>query len=257
MESAALHILSRICGLLLSSALDAETQSLGAQRWWDGGEALPRDDTYIYLVGVLLLFFAGAVFMGARLLLAKRSHAKQLHREFSQMRSMLSENQQRIDLIETHALDYLNSMSGRATRAFGVAKQIVLAINQVLREGEELLERGDYAALIEAEELLESRLVLKKAHLNAVQDGYELPDLYRDQWGPTLDKLFQEVGNEISRASNAAREFNFSKRDSKRTYEDLRRAGIHFLKEQGRRLTATFRSPFNKQAGDSSKDQQL
>ncbi len=243
--------------LSAATTLRAQSSSLGTEKWWDGGaESLPQEQTYVYLIGAVLLLFALAVFMGARLLLAKKNHARHLRKEFSQLRVMLRENEERVELIEAHALDYLNSISGRATRAFGVAKQIVLAINQVLDEGEALLERGDYAALIEAEELLESRLVLKKAHLNAVQDGYELPDLYRDQWGPTLDMLFQEVGKEISRASSAAREFNFGKRRSKRTYEDLRRAGIRFLKDKGKRLTASFRSPFNKEAGDSQKDGQ-
>ena len=138
--------------LALTLLLSAQAGELGSERWWDGGaESLPKEQTYIYLVGAVLLLFALAVFLGARLILAKKSHKKHLNKEFSQLRTMLSENKERVDLIETHALDYLNSISGRATRAFGVAKQIVLAINQVLEEGEQLLERGDYAALIEAE----------------------------------------------------------------------------------------------------------
>lgn len=191
----------------------------------------------IVLVGLVVIF---SMVLSAYLFL-RNSRKRRIQADIDDIGAVWRENVRRVTLIETHAIDYFNSMAPDAREAFALAKQIINAVEDLIESLECLIALGDNRSLTEAEALLAQNLQMKSSAVTMVEGLPDIPLLYRHQWEGTLDHLFQTVGKEISRASENAYSFNMTRRERRRTIENLIDAGIHFVSEKGRRLTSSFR----------------
>ena len=146
--------------------------------------------------------------------------------KLTELQERLSSFEHRLSLIQEHALDYMNSISGEGSRALYQLQQIIASQRELIAQIESHLASQDINALRKADRLLEE--TLHKA--TPVGHGSKSSAAYGkllENWESRSEELLQTLGLDISLASESSRSSGLPKRRKRRgTSMSLKEAGI-------------------------------
>ena len=153
-----------------------------------------------------------------------------LDQEFSDFKSYLNTQQERVQLLDTHMTDYFNSVSAESHRALLDLRRLVELMMEVEKRLSESLREGNRQLLSEVNRVLEhdcSGEALDSPLLKG------LPQESLTGWRTTLESGIQRIGKDLGEASIKWREAGLEKsRSRKETLLDLKRANIEGIPEQ-------------------------
>lgn len=135
--------------------------------------------------------------------------------------------QHRIDLVETHAVDYATSLSTEGTKALYQIRNCMVCAQNLLSILTELTESNCFSAFAQAEQLLAGDFPERTKSLAAIEtvDASHLP---RDRdWEDEIEELLQLIGSDVGHASQRRTNSGISsRRKRKGTFLSLAEAGI-------------------------------
>jgi len=159
---------------------------------------------------------------------------------------MIAQAQRKVELLESHATDHFHSIHSEGTRAYALAKEIMLGFAELAKSIECAIAVDDFDAIDKLETMLSGTFTLPKNSVTTLtqSDSALSGSLTLNDWSELLEELFQIMGKHISHASKHAAETRGRAR--KFTIQDLALAGIDLMSAQGKKLTATLRRIFSK-----------
>lgn len=142
-----------------------------------------------------------ALAMFLRYLYGRERYKHRLVLEWKAMCDRVTNVIERLALIETHAIDYSTSMSGRGTRALYEIRTLLECAHNLTAFIKELLDTDDYIGLNMAERLLNGDFPKEEEDRAAIEmvTASHIPD--DPNWEQQLEELLQSIGNDISIAS--------------------------------------------------------
>lgn len=190
---------------------------------------------------VPVMLFAFAYWM------QNRRRAKSLRARLDQLDQHIGSFEERLLTIETHALDYLNSLTVDGNKALYETKELVAAGKNLADEIQELIETGDVAAYGEAERLLRDQFPLTEEMVRKFDGSYVRRYPKYRNWKDVIENNLQQVGREVSRASNRATESGIPKRKKRQsTVVSLMQAGVRAATQGVRMQQAPVRTLLRK-----------
>lgn len=142
--------------------------------------------------------------------------------------------QRRIDLVETHAVDYATSLSTEGTKALYQIRNCMVCAQNLLNTLTELTESNCFSAFAQAEQLLAGDFPDRGNSLSAIEivDSSHLP---RDAgWEAEIEGLLQLIGSDVGLASQRRTNSGISsRRKRKGTFLSLAEAGIKLPPQDG------------------------
>jgi len=196
----------------------------------------------IYLVAlVACIVIALACFIN--LYFSRSARDKKLRAFSAALEESLDESRRRLALIEKHAKDYLSEIDSSLRGELDIAKRLIDAADTSVSKASNLLAQGTYAALIEAERVLDTPLNEDRDAVNSVVSATELPGIYPHQIEETVDIIFQRVGEEVAKASSKAKRLGFKPRSRSNTAESLLSAGVRYVNRKRRKASQSFQKP--------------
>ena len=179
--------------------------------------------------------------------LQNRRRAKNLRARLEILDEQLGSFEERLLTIETHALDYLNSLTTDGSKALYEVKELVAAGKNLADEVQELIETGDVAAFGEAEKLLRDQFPLHEEMVRKFDGSYVRRYPKFRNWKDVIENNLQQVGREVSRASNRATESGLPKRKKRQsTVVSLMQAGVRAATQGVRMQQAPVRTLLRK-----------
>lgn len=175
----------------------------------------------LYSAAVCVLIFCYAV---VRLVSIHQRLDHAVRSKLYELQDRLEAFEKRLGLIQEHALDYMNSISGEGSRALYQLQQIISAQRELIREIEGHLAAQDINALRNADRLLEDTL-----HKNRMQHSEKKTATMRltENWEVKSEELLQTLGLDISLASQSSHDSGIPRRRKRRgTSMSLKEAGI-------------------------------
>ena len=146
---------------------------------------------------------------------------------FEDLLSRLHDQQERLSLIESHAVDYANSLGETGIKVLTELRDSINCVNVLLTEVESLIATKDLGALEEAQLLLTGKHPDPDSVLSA-QGASRGSALLGSDWEGRLEELMQEIGSRVSSASMSAAEAGLPKREKKeRTLFSLFKARVY------------------------------
>ena len=145
--------------------------------------------------------------------------------KLEELQSRLGGFEKRLGLIQGHALDYMNSISGEGSKALYQLQQILISQREMIQEIESYLATQDLGALKKADRLLEQTLSPSSLTVNG---GRDRSGNTVENWESRSEELLQTLGLDISLASQSSQEAGFNRCNRKRrgTNMNLQEAGI-------------------------------
>lgn len=143
----------------------------------------------------------------------------QLSLEFVHMR-------ERVALVETSAVDYVNSIGREGVVALEQIQKRIDDLAALLNELEALVASGQPSAITEVELYLANKHP-RQERIEREFDGTIRDFRFNPFWSSELEGLLQQLGKSVSQASLAATAVGLPKRrERKSTIQNLMRAGI-------------------------------
>ena len=147
--------------------------------------------------------------------------------QFDDLITRLRDQQERLALIESHAVDYANSLGQGGSKVLSELRDAITSITVLLTEVESLIATKDLGALEEAQLLMNGKHPDPDSVLS-VQGAARGSALLGGDWEGRLDELMQEIGSRVSSASMSAAEAGLPKREKKeRTLFSLFKARVY------------------------------
>ena len=178
-------------------------------------------------IGIAVLLVGGLV-VAVLLYRLRRAHVKlisRVERRYRDLCEKVSFFQQRLGLIQTYALDYVNSMTPEGSRAMYQLQQLIAAQAKLVEELEDWVGSQDTVTLAEADRLLFEMLYSPDESAATNESGVVRTKL--DRWEIRFEQLLQIVGRDVAAASRKARELGLPRRKDRRpTNATLKLAGI-------------------------------
>ncbi|MFN8392429.1 MAG: hypothetical protein U0136_19205 [Bdellovibrionota bacterium] len=185
------------------------------------------------IAAVSVLIFGYAI---VRLLSIHERVELSVRAKFDDIQGRVASFEHRLNLLQEHALDYINSLSGDGARALYELQQLLAAQNHLLEQIAEKIALQDINALRNAEKILDAmnqkaQLTSERAELenSQVQKVYDPndPSSLRPGWESRAEELLQLLGLDISLASESSRASGIPRRRKRRgTSMSLKEAGI-------------------------------
>ena len=130
--------------------------------------------------------------------------------------------EQRLTMIQGHALDYINSISGDGSRALYKLQRILATQREIIGRIQVFVERQDVDSLRQAEFILAD--TLSRAY---IKQGTAPQNSVLDNWEAHTEELIQLLGFDISLASKSSHDSGMPKKRTRRpTSLSLKEAGI-------------------------------
>lgn len=147
--------------------------------------------------------------------------------QFDDLISRLRDQQERLTLIEAHAVDYANSLGEGGIKVLTELRDSLNAITALMTEVESLIATKDLGALEEAQLLMNGKHPDPDSVLTA-QGAARGSAILGGDWEGRLEELMQEIGSRVSSASMSAAEAGLPKREKKeRTLFSLFKARVY------------------------------
>ena len=205
---------------------------------------MPKDFTPLILIGVAcvpVLLFAIAY------LLQQRRRAKQLRAKLDVLDAINADFEERMQTIETHALDYLNSLTNDGQKAIYEVKELISAGKNLADEVQELIESRDMGAFAEAEKLLRDDFPISEEMVRKFDGTYVRRYPKYCNWKDVIENNLQQIGREVSRASTRATQSGVPKRKKRQsTVVSLMQAGVRAVATNVRMQQAPVRTLLRK-----------
>lgn len=205
---------------------------------------MPKDFTPLILIGVAcvpVLLFAIAY------LLQQRRRAKQLRAKLDVLDAINADFEERMQTIETHALDYLNSLTNDGQKAIYEVKELISAGKNLADEVQELIESRDMGAFAEAEKLLRDDFPISEEMVRKFDGTYVRRYPKYRNWKDVIENNLQQIGREVSRASTRATQSGVPKRKKRQsTVVSLMQAGVRAVATNVRMQQAPVRTLLRK-----------
>ena len=162
---------------------------------------------------------------------------KSVKDKFESLQSRLGAFEHRLSLLQGHALDYMNSLSGEGTRALYRLQQILSAQRELMQQIESQIKLADVAALREAEKMLDDansppsttkqKAVKEQDHTEGEEQALQEDEIPRTNWEQQAEELFQLLGLDIALASESSKSSGLPRRRKRQpTSLSLEEAGI-------------------------------
>lgn len=185
---------------------------------------MPKDYAPLILLGVacipVLLF---TIAYGIQ----QRRKAKHLRERLNVLDEVINGFEGRLLSIETHALDYMNSLTQDGSKALYEVKELISAGRNLADEVQELIETRDLSAYNEAERLLRDDFVISEEMVRKFDGSYVRRYPKYRNWKDVIENHLQQIGREVSRASTRATESGIPKRKKRQsTVVSLMQAGV-------------------------------
>lgn len=175
----------------------------------------------------LLITFAVVAYFFVR----RRTLEASLKIQVNDLKAQVTDYRDRLDRIELHATDYINSIGANGSRDLFQLRSIILTLEKLVTDIEACLVTPETESMLEARALLEKTLAgaeeappaRNKEQANLVTPTTTLPP----GWEMVLESLIQDLGSKIAQASLSADHAGIPKRRKKeRTLLSLIHAGI-------------------------------
>lgn len=163
----------------------------------------------------------------AHFLMQRAKIRARVEAEVLKLAERVNSYQRRIDLVETHAVDYATSLSTEGTKALYQIRNCMVCAQNLLNVLTDLTESNCFAAFAQAEQLLAGDFPERRNTLAAIEivDSSHLP---RDrEWEAEIEGLLQLIGSDVGLASQRRTNSGISsRRKRKGTFLSLAEAGI-------------------------------
>jgi hypothetical protein len=189
--------------------------------------------------GQILLFVSalGVLLLSAVIIRMLRLHARldtSVRTKLKDLCVRIVSFEQRLNLLQEHALDYMNSLSGDGMRALYELQQILMAQRNLLAQIDQLIQRQQVEDLREADRLIEfANSRARPAERESNPDyGTRLIDPSKPTevlqgWESRGEELLQLLGLDISLASENSKNCGLPRRRKRKgTSMSLQEAGI-------------------------------
>lgn len=186
-------------------------------------------------VGLIVFIAIGIIILSCiSLIFGRQSRARRVKRDSVEFFDELDILKKKVSLVDKHSFDYIHGIPMKLQSDYAHVKSLISLGDQVKKEILSCVEAGGYLDFVEAEELLDTPL-------NKFQTGSDsLIGLRIDSDICALDlfayaeRVIEQVGEEVAKASDKARELNFKPRERKATMENLMKAGVRYVNRQRR-----------------------
>ncbi len=186
----------------------------------------PLAPTLLLVAGASILLCSVALI---RLLIIQRCLLKTITVKYEDLNKRIKVFGERLELVQEHAIDYMNSLSGEGTRALYQLQKILSTQREIIAEVEQLGNAQDVISLQKANRLLDylqSKANVKPSASPSV-DPPPRSDSLLDNWEPRSEELLQLLGLDVSLASDIAKRSGLPKRRKRQhTSLSLEEAGI-------------------------------
>lgn len=134
--------------------------------------------------------------------------------------------EQRLSLIETHALNYATSLSADGIRALYMVHETLTLVQKLAEKVQLLIALGDEKALAQARLLLDPEKPCFGIPFEAIEvaDPEEIKLLCG--WTELIEDYLKTIGRDVSVASAKSKELHPKRRQRSATSEHLYRAGV-------------------------------
>jgi hypothetical protein len=182
----------------------------------------------VILIGVWLLAIALLVPYLLGQLKKKKSSAARINKKLNDLNKFLGAYESRLQIVRSHAIDYLNSLGSEGARIMSEIQAQVAKIHMLTEEVNRLRGMNTISALTKAEKILDGKsaiFVQESGAGDVASWEYRLDT----DWQSQLEKLLQDLGGDVASASLTAKDAGvpaFGKQFKRETIHDLKEAGI-------------------------------
>jgi Flp pilus assembly protein TadG len=185
-----------------------------------------------YIVGIATFLVLMMLLIAVTGYFYRLSRFEQAAATVSDLAVRASELRQRVQLVETSAVDYVNSIGKDGIAVLEELQRRVDDVTFFINELEALVESGETAAISEVELLLGNQHP-RQQNVERSYDGTIRDLRYNPLWDSEIEGLLQRLGEDVSSASLAATRIGVPKRRKRKTtIHNLLRAGIRLGSEQ-------------------------
>lgn len=147
------------------------------------------------------------------------SRVRQMSQNIAEFNRQIEHYRGRFRILETHALNYGNSLKVRGTELLTEISQVFNELDKRCLSVKSLIEVGDSSALRSARRILGSGFIPPNVKGTNVKQSFP--------WQDYLQGLMNDLAREVYFASLKARSLGLSGRSRKDTLNSLRQAGIN------------------------------
>lgn len=183
---------------------------------------------------VVSIFVAWSLAIGMALpvvfskLKAKRQAKERTKQKLDSILGTVSEFDSRLQIVRSHALDYLNSLGAEGARQMSEIQNSIARIQLAAEQAKNLLESENFKKMKLAEKILDGKeAILLDNSGSGKAGGWE----YRiqDNWNEDIEQKLQDLGSNVANASKSAKNTGiptFGRQFKRETIHDLKEAGI-------------------------------
>jgi len=196
----------------------------------------------LFLIGAWLL---AVVLIGPYIIAQarrKKNLSSKIKNEIEVIDKFLGVYESRLQIVRSHAIDYLNSLGSEGARIMSEIQTEAGKVKLIRDHVQKLLSKKTVSSLKKAESIIdgESSVILEQSNSNeASQKGNKANEYALDlNWQRKLEQMLQDLGNNVASASNTAKKAGvpaFSRQEKRETIHDLKEAGIDISKILGKK----------------------
>jgi hypothetical protein len=159
---------------------------------------------------------------------AKKSAKQRAEKKLEKIVGRVSEFDSRLQIVRSHAIDYLNSLGPDGARRMSEIQTLLGKIQLAADQAKNLLESESFSKMKLAEKILDGQEAIfleDSGSGNASSWEFRI----QDGWNTEIENKLQELGANVASASTSAKNVGiptFGRQFKRETIHDLKEAGI-------------------------------
>ena len=187
-------------------------------------------------VAIIILLIAGVLFLLLAVFIQRIIRPLDIKRTVQEYEEYMKDTEERLARVKPYILDYFNTLHSGHDNSLEIMNRIIAAINLRIQQIKDLMSQGGSIALNQARQLLKSPIELNDGNLNTPFVAEEsLRSISPSAWEPTIEALFQGIGQKLADASISVAAYRRPMRKRKSTITALLEAGIKGLSDLTRK----------------------